>query len=209
MGLKPVFVPQETDSIVPAATRDAVHGMRRTVAANAEIFAEGDRATTFHKVVSGVVRTDKLLSDGRRQNFGWATDHLLALAERVCGGRLVSVLEGGYDLGGLSRGVQVHVAALLEAGSVRTRGLSEDAPDLSDPYRMDGSGPFQAPTPVASLDGRAGLYRAPASSDLEPPRSGPAVTAIPVLVRRQAHRPEPGLLRGTRPLTERAAPPTA
>jgi CRP-like cAMP-binding protein len=107
--------------------------MRRTVAANAEIFAEGDRATTFRKVVSGIARTDKLLSDGRRQNFGWATDHLLALAERVCGGRLVSVLKGGYDFGGLSRGVQVHVAALLEAGSVRTRGLSEDAPDLSDP----------------------------------------------------------------------------
>ena len=32
-----------------------------------EIFAEGDRATCFYKVVSGAIRTSKLLSDGRRQ----------------------------------------------------------------------------------------------------------------------------------------------
>ncbi|MCB5175744.1 MULTISPECIES: helix-turn-helix domain-containing protein [Microvirga] len=32
-----------------------------------EIFSEGDRAAYFYKVVSGVVRTSKLLSDGRRQ----------------------------------------------------------------------------------------------------------------------------------------------
>jgi CRP/FNR family transcriptional regulator, nitrogen fixation regulation protein len=32
-----------------------------------EVFAEGDRAAFFYKVVSGAVRTSKLLSDGRRQ----------------------------------------------------------------------------------------------------------------------------------------------
>ena len=36
-------------------------------AADQEIYAEGDPATTFYKVVSGVVRTCKFLSDGRRQ----------------------------------------------------------------------------------------------------------------------------------------------
>ncbi len=31
-------------------------------------------------------------------DFGWITDRLLAVADRCCGGRVVSVLEGGYDL---------------------------------------------------------------------------------------------------------------
>jgi CRP/FNR family transcriptional regulator, nitrogen fixation regulation protein len=40
---------------------------RRTFAKGDELFAEGDRAECFYKVVSGTVRTCKLLSDGRRQ----------------------------------------------------------------------------------------------------------------------------------------------
>lgn len=42
-------------------------GTRRTYEADEEIFAEGDRTVCFYKVVSGGVRTYKLLSDGRRQ----------------------------------------------------------------------------------------------------------------------------------------------
>ena len=37
------------------------------LAKDEEIFAEGDRAAFFYKVISGAVRTSKLLSDGRRQ----------------------------------------------------------------------------------------------------------------------------------------------
>lgn len=40
---------------------------RRHVARGEELFAEGDTADYFYKVVSGTVRTCKLLSDGRRQ----------------------------------------------------------------------------------------------------------------------------------------------
>jgi CRP/FNR family nitrogen fixation transcriptional regulator len=40
---------------------------RRTFGKGEELFAEGDRAEFFYKVVSGTVRTCKLLSDGRRQ----------------------------------------------------------------------------------------------------------------------------------------------
>ncbi|MDR4307267.1 helix-turn-helix domain-containing protein [Chelatococcus sambhunathii] len=39
----------------------------RAIAKDAEIFAEGDDAESFYRVVSGVVRTYKTLSDGRRQ----------------------------------------------------------------------------------------------------------------------------------------------
>jgi len=42
-------------------------GTARKVAKDEEIFAEGDRAAYVYKVVSGAVRTFKLLSDGRRQ----------------------------------------------------------------------------------------------------------------------------------------------
>jgi acetoin utilization deacetylase AcuC-like enzyme len=46
-------------------------------------------------------------------DFGWITDELVAVANYCCGGHICSMLEGGYDLGALSRGVSQHVAALL------------------------------------------------------------------------------------------------
>ena len=42
-------------------------GSVHAYAKDGEIFAEGDRAAFVYKVLSGVVRTSKLLSDGRRQ----------------------------------------------------------------------------------------------------------------------------------------------
>ena len=49
------------------------------------------------------------------QDFSEATKRLMDLADRRCGGRLVSLLEGGYDLEGLSRSVSAHVLALMGA----------------------------------------------------------------------------------------------
>lgn len=66
-GLPPVFSTSLPGFTLPVPATEAKSGHRRTVAAESEIFAEGDRAGTFYKVVSGVVRTYKLLSDGRRQ----------------------------------------------------------------------------------------------------------------------------------------------
>ena len=47
------------------------------------------------------------------QDFAWATRRLMEVADRRCGGRVVSLLEGGYDLVGLSRSVAAHVSALM------------------------------------------------------------------------------------------------
>ena len=44
----------------------------------------------------------------------WATRKLMDIAQKRCGGRVVSVLEGGYDLEGLARSVAAHVTALME-----------------------------------------------------------------------------------------------
>ncbi|MEO5963020.1 MAG: histone deacetylase family protein [Thermomonas sp.] len=46
-------------------------------------------------------------------DFGWITAELVNLAERHCGGRIVSTLEGGYDLTALAQSSVAHVGALL------------------------------------------------------------------------------------------------
>ncbi len=46
-------------------------------------------------------------------DFGWITDRLLEVAERHCGGRIVSILEGGYDLQALGASVALHVRRLM------------------------------------------------------------------------------------------------
>ena len=53
-------------TVRPAAEAPAL-GSTRCLAKDEAIFAEGDRAVYFYKVVSGALRTSKLLSDGRRQ----------------------------------------------------------------------------------------------------------------------------------------------
>ncbi len=46
-------------------------------------------------------------------DFAWATQQLMAIADQSAQGRLVSVLEGGYDLEGLAGSVAAHVTALM------------------------------------------------------------------------------------------------
>ncbi len=50
-------------------------------------------------------------------DFAWATEAIAEVARRQAGGRLVSMLEGGYNLTGLARSVAVHVKAMMDAGS--------------------------------------------------------------------------------------------
>jgi acetoin utilization deacetylase AcuC-like enzyme len=47
------------------------------------------------------------------EDFAWATKKLMELADRKAGGRVISVLEGGYDLQGLAGSVAAHVTALM------------------------------------------------------------------------------------------------
>jgi acetoin utilization deacetylase AcuC-like enzyme len=47
-------------------------------------------------------------------DFGWATKKLMDVADRHAGGRIVSLLEGGYDLEGLARSVEAHLDALMD-----------------------------------------------------------------------------------------------
>src|SRR6266568_2885092 len=49
----------------------------------------------------------------KAEDFGWVTRKLMDAANSSAGGRVVSVLEGGYDLQGLKESVAAHVTALM------------------------------------------------------------------------------------------------
>jgi CRP/FNR family transcriptional regulator, nitrogen fixation regulation protein len=77
------------------------------VAADRQIYAEGDEARCFYKVVSGVVRTCRFLSDGRRQidafhmegevfGFEAGTDHRMA-AEAVSDCTVIAYRRRGLE----------------------------------------------------------------------------------------------------------------
>jgi acetoin utilization deacetylase AcuC-like enzyme len=50
-------------------------------------------------------------------DFAWATSKIADVAHKHAGGRLVSLLEGGYNLTALARSAGVHVKALMDAGA--------------------------------------------------------------------------------------------
>ncbi len=51
----------------------------------------------------------------READFAFVTEALCGVADRHCGGRVVSLLEGGYDLEALGRSTAAHVRALMRA----------------------------------------------------------------------------------------------
>jgi acetoin utilization deacetylase AcuC-like enzyme len=50
-------------------------------------------------------------------DFAWLTDRLVAAADQHCGGRIVSLLEGGYDLRALAASASTHVRGLMRIGA--------------------------------------------------------------------------------------------
>jgi len=50
-------------------------------------------------------------------DFAWVTERLCDLADELCGGKLVSCLEGGYNLYALAESVAAHVDVLIARGA--------------------------------------------------------------------------------------------
>ncbi|MGI9367193.1 MAG: histone deacetylase family protein [Ruegeria sp.] len=48
-------------------------------------------------------------------DFAWITAHLCHIAGEICNGRIVSTLEGGYDLNALAEATRAHVEELMKA----------------------------------------------------------------------------------------------
>lgn len=55
------------------------------------------------------------------RDFAWATDQICDLAEELCEGKIVSSLEGGYDLAALARSTAAHVERLMAHSMRRFR----------------------------------------------------------------------------------------
>ena len=53
----------------------------------------------------------------KESDYEWATGRLAEIADLRAGGRIVSLLEGGYDLDALAKSAGVHVKMLMQAGS--------------------------------------------------------------------------------------------
>ncbi|SFR08864.1 histone deacetylase family protein [Poseidonocella sedimentorum] len=51
------------------------------------------------------------------EDFAWVTEAICDLADELCEGRVVSALEGGYDLRALAASVAAHVDVLIARGS--------------------------------------------------------------------------------------------
>jgi acetoin utilization deacetylase AcuC-like enzyme len=51
----------------------------------------------------------------READYAWITAEILRIARASCGGRVVSTLEGGYDLQALAESAAAHVRALMAA----------------------------------------------------------------------------------------------
>ena len=52
------------------------------------------------------------------EDYAWVTGRLMDIADKHCAGRIISLLEGGYDLDGLSQGVAAHVGGLMGISGV-------------------------------------------------------------------------------------------
>lgn len=65
------------------------------------------------------------------EDFAWVTLQIMEAAEIHAGGRIVSVLEGGYDLQGLAASVGIHVQALMRGNSDM---LDETPDDTEDEF---------------------------------------------------------------------------
>ena len=86
----------------------------------------------------------KLTSD----DFHWATRRLVEQAGRSCEGRIVSVLEGGYDVASLSECALSHLSAL--AGK-EAPAVVKGPPALRDEADEDAFMDIEAPEPVVAL----------------------------------------------------------
>ncbi|QDY70034.1 histone deacetylase family protein [Qingshengfaniella alkalisoli] len=71
-------------------------------------------------------RADPLAQmDLETDDFVQITERLCDLADAHCGGRLVSTLEGGYDLDALADSVAAHVAVLIARGEATKQGQGQ------------------------------------------------------------------------------------
>jgi acetoin utilization deacetylase AcuC-like enzyme len=100
------------------ADSDGRH-MRRVY--EAEVFPAHTRCAPQRIIISAgfdAHRADPLANlNWSTGDFAWLTKQICALAKTHCQGRIVSTLEGGYDLTALAASTAAHVTELMENGA--------------------------------------------------------------------------------------------
>ena len=84
----------------------------------------------------------------KAEDFGMGDVQAMDLADRTAGGRIVSVLEGGYDLQGLKELVAAHVSALMGLLDCDTGPVPDSAPGKSSMVRRRPGGRQEAEFPT-------------------------------------------------------------
>ncbi len=103
--------------LVPPLTSEEKY-LERFCAATQEIFATFQPDFTLISAGFDAHREDPLAQLQLTENgFAALTDHVLGWAQRYCENRVVSVLEGGYNLNALAHSVAAHVECMLAATS--------------------------------------------------------------------------------------------
>jgi acetoin utilization deacetylase AcuC-like enzyme len=107
----------ERDTIVNAPLRPGDGGAEFRAAVDAAILPRLDGFRPDLIVISAGfdahVRDPLANLNFVEADYAWVTKKLMEIADRSAGGRVVSVLEGGYDLQGLAGSVAAHVTALM------------------------------------------------------------------------------------------------
>ncbi|THD85359.1 histone deacetylase family protein [Aliigemmobacter aestuarii] len=106
--------------IVNVALQSGTGGAEMRAAYEARIFPALERSDAEFLLISAgfdAHEDDPLATlRWREADFRWLTERLCDWARRSCGGRVVSCLEGGYDLRALAASVAAHVEVLEEYG---------------------------------------------------------------------------------------------
>jgi acetoin utilization deacetylase AcuC-like enzyme len=109
----------EHDTVVNAPLADGDGGAKFRMAFENLILPQLEKFSPELIIISAgfdAHRRDPLASlNLDAEDFGWVTRKLMDQADKSAGGRIVSVLEGGYDLQGLKESVAAHVTALMGA----------------------------------------------------------------------------------------------
>ena len=94
------------DQVIAVSQTTIVRGAwteSRELSVHGWIYAVGD----------GRLRDLNVTIGSSAEDFGWVTRKLMDVADTSAGGKVVSILEGGYDLQGLKESVAEHVTALM------------------------------------------------------------------------------------------------
>ena len=76
--------------------------------------AQTEPARDKRLFIHNLVKRDPLANlNFLEPDYTWVTQKLMEVADHRAKGRVVSLLEGGYDLTGLAKSVDAHVTALM------------------------------------------------------------------------------------------------